>query len=101
MSSAETASVTGPRLKTMKTRMAFRANASSPAGGTARNSAVSGLLLPFPRGSISLLLVHYVHQRPAVYEALDILLDRPHHAGAVLIRTPGDVWRDHHVRKFP
>src|SRR5215813_6245380 len=102
-SSAGLGSVTGPRPKTIQSHPRLHTNASGRPHGMATNSAAEHRAAE-PRhvpGSISLLLIHHILQRSAVHEALDVLFDGSHHAGAVLIRPAGDVRRDHHIGKLP
>ena len=49
----------------------------------------------------SSLLVHYVDQRLAVDEALDVLFDCPDHASTIAIGAAGDMGRDDDVVEFP
>ena len=53
------------------------------------------------RGSVALLLIDDVQQRLTVDEAADVFLNRADHAGAIFIRTSGDVRGDDRVVELP
>ncbi len=70
-------------------------------GSSGKTNPPGGAGIVRPQALIPLLLVHHVDQRPPVAETLDVLLDRPHHPGPILVRSPRDVRSDDRVVELP